>query len=385
MKIVHLALCAPVTDGWNYQENLLSKYHSRMGLETYIITSDWIWGADGKPARTENMDYVNDDGVHIVRLKEKKNQPENRFRRFPGLTDTLERIAPDILFVHGCQFPDAVKVAEYLKKHRSVRAFADNHGDFGNSGRSFLSAKVLHGMLWRYMAHRLLPYTEKFYGVLPARVDFLKDVYGLPEEKCKLLLMGADDDCIARALERKAQSTLRRQYGIGEEDFLIVTGGKINRSRPETLNLMEAVDRLADPRVKLLIFGNVAPEYQEKFDMLSQNPSIVFVGWQDSGKTYDFMAAADLVVFPGLHSVMWEQAVALGAPCIFRKLPGFDHVDVGGNAVFMESVSGEAFEKELRELTVPGSPAYAALLENAKSDRTKRFLYSRIAEESVAR
>ena len=40
------------------------------------------------------------------------------------------------------------------------------------------------------------PYVNKFYGVLPARVDFLINEYKLPKNKVELLVMGADDDCI---------------------------------------------------------------------------------------------------------------------------------------------------------------------------------------------
>ena len=42
MKIVHLCLCGPVTDGWNYQDNILPKYHKLMGHNTTIVTSEFI-------------------------------------------------------------------------------------------------------------------------------------------------------------------------------------------------------------------------------------------------------------------------------------------------------------------------------------------------------
>lgn len=45
---------------------------------------------------------------------------------------------------------------------------------------------------------KIEPYVKKFYGVLPARVDFLIDVYNLPKEKCELLVMGADDDLVKK-------------------------------------------------------------------------------------------------------------------------------------------------------------------------------------------
>ena len=31
MKVVHICLGGPVTDGWNYQDNLLTKYMKKNG------------------------------------------------------------------------------------------------------------------------------------------------------------------------------------------------------------------------------------------------------------------------------------------------------------------------------------------------------------------
>lgn len=78
----------------------------------------------------------------------------------------------------------------------------DNHSDFSNSARNWLSKNVLHKIVWRTMAkNRTI--CKKFYGVLPARVDFLIDVYNLPKEKCELLVMGADDDLVKRTKSQK--------------------------------------------------------------------------------------------------------------------------------------------------------------------------------------
>ena len=41
-KIVHVCLCGPFSDGFSYQENILTKYHARMGLEVHVITSIYI-------------------------------------------------------------------------------------------------------------------------------------------------------------------------------------------------------------------------------------------------------------------------------------------------------------------------------------------------------
>ena len=48
MKVTHICLAGPVTDGWNYQDNLLTKYQEKLGYDVSIITSEWIWTEKGK-------------------------------------------------------------------------------------------------------------------------------------------------------------------------------------------------------------------------------------------------------------------------------------------------------------------------------------------------
>ena len=111
----------------------------------------------------------------------------------------IESEKPDILFIHGVSFCDVKTVVRYIRSHSDVRVYVDNHSDFSNSGTNWLSRNVLHKIIWKHNAQMLLPYTEKFYGVLPARVDWLVDMYGLPKEKCELLVMGVDDELAEKA------------------------------------------------------------------------------------------------------------------------------------------------------------------------------------------
>ena len=94
------------------------------------------------------------------------------------------------------------------------------------------------------------------------------------------------------------------------------------------------------------------------------------------------MGAGDLIVFPGLHSVMWEQAVALGVPCIFRQMVGFDHVDIGGNAIFLTDVSADRLKRTIKNL-VDDKSIYNEMLKAAQSNKRKKFMYSQIAEDAI--
>lgn len=240
----------------------------------------------------------------------------------------------------------------------------------------------MHGILWRAEAHKLLSITEVFYGVLPARVDFLKDVYKLPDNKVALLCIGADDEFVEKYSSIETRKKTRTRYGYSDKDIVIITGGKINSNRPETLELMKAVINCSETNLKLLIFGVVDATYKPIFDELCKNEKINYIGWLSPEETYENIAASDLVAFPGLHSVMWEQAVAQGIPCLFRKIPGFDHVNIGGNAYFCENVSemglSEALSHIFRDKT-----RYEKMKEAAIKSEREQFNYSEIARRCI--
>lgn len=382
MKIVHICLAGAMTDGLAYQENLLSKYQKELGMDVTVITSKWVYDANGRITRTDRADYVNADGVHVLRLDNRKNETyASKCKHFRGLPAALEQEKPDILFLHGVQFMEVPQVVRYVRAH-PVTVYADNHADFANSARTLLSRRVLHGILWKHMACLLCPYTRKFYGVLPARVDFLKTVYGLPADKCELLLMGADDALVEKARSPESIRAVREKFNVAPDDFLVVTGGKINSNRPETLALMRAAANTQNPRIRLLVFGSPDAALQAEFDSLCDGRKVMAAGWVDAATTHDYMAAAQLVVFPGLHSVMWEQAVALGVPCAFKKMPGFAHVDIGGNCIFLEDTSQQALAACIE--TLADDPARCARMRNAAMGKGREaFSYRSIAKKSI--
>lgn len=383
MRVIHVCLSGPVTDGWNYQENLLTKYQSKDGHNVTIITSRWIWGNDGKLTMDDRDEYIDSEGVHIIRLPMKgKEDFSNKFKKFPSLYDILEKSRPEILFIHGLAYMDFIVLAKYLKKNRNVVAYVDNHGDFSNSGTNLFSKYILQKGMWRFRAQKIVPYVKKFYGVLPARVDFLSDVYKIPKEKCELLVMGADDDLVEVANDPLVREHIRNQFGVKSTDFLVMTGGKINKYRPETLDLMEAISTSCIKNLKLLVFGAVSEDLRERFDELCRSPSIIYAGWVNSAETYGFISASDLMVFPGLHSVMWEQAVAQGKPCVFRKITGYDHVNLGENAEFIEDVTPEGLQKVILEIASDKNK-YLRMKQCAQEKGMKFFSYKEIARRSI--
>ena len=382
MIICHLCLNGPYNENWNYQENILPKYHAKQGHTVYQIVTPYMWKGT-EQVISPDKEYINDYGVHIIRMDAHKGIiGGTRFNRYPKVKKELEKISPDILFIHDVQCLDMTVVAEYLRDNPTCIAYADNHSDFSNSARNWLSRNILHKIIWKRMAQTVNPYVKRFYGVLPARVDFLVDVYGLPKEKVELLVMGADDDLVAAAKENKKIKCIRQKYGIDENDFLIMTGGKIDSFKTQTLLLMKAVAAIDDDKVKLIVFGSVAPELNKSVEELSDGKKVQYIGWIQANDSYDYFEASDLVVFPGRHSVFWEQVAGQGIPMVVKDWQGTHHVDLGGNVLFLHEDKME----EIRDIIIrlkDKTDEYSRMKKIANERGMITFSYEDIAKRSI--
>ena len=300
-----------------------------------------------------------------------------RFHLYRGLRKALEQECPDLVFVHDLSSLSYLALLPFHRRHPKVHVVFDNHGDRYNSCRNRLSfwyARYLYRWL---VTRRLARVGERFYGVTPARCDFLREIYGIPEEKIALLPMGADDEAMADACHGGWRERIRMEHGIAPADFLVVTGGQIDWQKNIHL-LAQAVAGSHHKQLKLLIFGSVLAEMRAAFEGL--DPSRVrMVGWVAAEHVYRYFLAADLVMFPGLHSVLWEQALACKVPCAFSWLEGFGHVVVPGTLLIEERTAKSC--RQLLDSLLEEPERYAALRAAACSSEREKFLYSRIAQK----
>lgn len=380
MNIVHICM-TQYSDGWTYQENLLAKYHRKLGHNVYVITSMYCY-KEGELVKDRNNRFIDVNGILVIRLENKNNNFFSKIPIYNNFIETLCSLKPDIIFSHGCQYRDSKKIVDYVKKHLNVKMFVDNHADYSNSATNFISKNILHKIIWRYYAQKMIPYTETFWGVLPARVDFLIDVYKIPKEKCKLLVMGADDDLVIFSAAQENMNTIKKKYSIKKDDFLVVTGGKIDAAKRQTILLIKAILYIQNPKIKLIIFGSISEDIKYEVMQLVDNERIIYAGWISPDESYNFFAASDLVVFPGRHSVFWEQAAGQGKPLICKSWPGTHHIDVGGNVIFLHDDSVDEIFRIIKDIT-DNKNRYSNMKKSAMAKAMKIFSYMEIAKKSI--
>ena len=381
MRIVHICLACFYVDGMGYQENILPKYHAK-DHEVMIVTSDFAFDASGKRIKKEKKAYDNEYGIPVRVLDESRRYgPYSKYKDYARVYETLSEWQPDIVFCHGGQFVALKDVLRYCRKHPQVKLFIDQHGDYYNMPVDTFRRRLGQRMIYGHWMRKAVRYCSRFWGVTPWRCEYLHDVYGIPKEKIGLLPMGGDDEKIP--LDRKAEVSrrIREQHGIVPTDFVIVTGGKIDAAKRIDL-LMKAVRELDGDDIKLLVFGQPNEAMRDEIERLAQDSRIHLAGWIPSDAAYEYFLAADLAVFPGTHSVLWEQACACGVPGVFRDWEGMHHVDVGGNAVFLKEDSVDELKAVLHRLYTHRD-ALQTMTAVAREKAVPTFSYRRIAQRAI--
>lgn len=384
MKIIHICLAGLFMDGWGYQDNMIAKYHVSFGYDVTVITNQWVYDHEGNYVKTDKTEEIDRWGVKIIRIPIRHDKPYTyKLKRYIGLYDSIKKIQPDIIFLHSSQIMDVDDIIRYKKENPEVKIYADNHCDYSNSATNWLSKYILHGIVWKRSAQKLNPYVEKFYGVLPARVDFMTERYKIPKDRVELLVMGMDDDKAEAADHLEVKAQVREKLGYTTDDFVVITGGKIDHAKRQTLLLIEAVQRIKNPKLKLLVFGSVVEDMKEQLvDMCNADERIQYIGWVQADDTYPYFAASDLAIFPGRHSVMWEQVAGQGIPMICKYWDGTTHVDIGGNVQFLYQDCTEEIQRKIEDLMTRGEE-YQKMRQIAQEQGKKVFSYREIAKKAI--
>jgi glycosyltransferase involved in cell wall biosynthesis len=386
MKVLHCCLAAFYIDNYGYQENILPKMHKLQGHSVEIIASTETYIDNKVLGYTSPGKYISDDGIPVERLPYANCLSQfiaRKLRVYRGLSESLERTKPDIIFIHDCQFLSIRRIALYAYKNPHVRIFVDSHTDYINSSRSWVSKYILHRLSYRRCAQTIEPFVSKFYGTLPVRMDFYRDVYGIPQEKLELLVMGADQSVVDIQNRSSIREIKRHELGIGNDDLVFITGGKIDLLK-NIHNVLSAFSSLKRKRVKLVVFGTTNLDMKSVVDSYRSMADIHILGWMSYIEISNLLFAADVAFFPGTHSVLWEQAVGLGIPCVFKKWNGMTHVDLGGNCIFLEQGSDSEIRETMLKL-IDSDGLLESMRGVATSRGLKEFSYFDIAERSIAR
>lgn len=384
MKVLHCCLAAFYIDDFGYQENILPKMHKLQGHEVKILASTENYINKTKKGYVKPASYFTSEGIPITRIPFVSYLPNflvRKLRIYENIYENISNFKPDIIFIHDCQFMGVTEIRKYLIQNPEVKVFADCHTDFINSGKNWISKNILHKVIYKWCVKRIEPYVLKFYGTLPLRAAFYNQIYGVAINKLDVLPFGADYSNINFNDKENIRLETRKKLGIKKEDFVLLSGGKIDKRKNIDL-LINSIEKVRHKSIKLIVFGKPSVEMEEFFRSLVKNDKIIILDWVDSNKIYELIFAADLGVFPGTHSVIWEQALGFGLPCIFKKWEGMEHLDFGGNCLFLKEESVEEITSQLNQV-IEKEHLYEGMLNRCTEEGPQRFSYYNIAEKAI--
>ena len=333
MKIVHIADC--YIDGWGYQENLLPQYQKRAGHDVVVVAdNDHLKYLNNSTlAQTilnRGMEYEN-DGIKVYKIREYLTTSSTSLI-CRGLYKLLEKEIPDIIFHHNLNTSTLLVAARYKRKNPQVKLYVDNHADWINESKNKLWHKVFYDNLIPWTVRRLGDNVNYYLGVSPLRCQYLNKVFQVPEHKIKFLPIGCDTDGAEQVTESREE--LRKHYQIKSDAFVVVSGGKLDRSKG-TLELLEACKSIKGTisNLQLVLFGKIDDEVKQ---IVNGKEWIMMEGWCDRKKTLSLLKMSDVACWPWLHTTLIEDSVATGIPLVVKMSDNVCHFAKEQAGVFLE-------------------------------------------------
>lgn len=353
--ILHYHICSPFMSQGGYLENIMPKYYNTFFDNVVLLATNKELMRDGSINYVEPKISYDTNGVEVIRLDISKFSRFKKTSALDGLFiykeiyQELKRIRPDFMVVGDvgslCNFP----IAKYVKKiNPDCKIVCLSHATVENVDRH---NHKLRRRIWdliitmqnMYMSR----YYRKVYGILPNAVDYLVKRFGIPAEKTDLLPLGYDDELIHFDKKNEIRKQVRSKYGIDEDDYLVVHGGKLSSGK-KTKEFVKSLSNLND-NVSAIIFGDFGTHIYgegitDEYELLVKDEArkddrhrIVFSGALNQEEIYNLYLAADLAVFPGAPSCLRQEAVGAGLPIIMYVNPGDEgiNINIDNNAIYL--------------------------------------------------
>jgi len=177
----------------------------------------------------------------------------------------------------------------------------------------------------------------------------------MPEERTKVVYLGAPLDEFARTRSREEIAAARRSLGVAADAIAV---GTVTRLMPSKGNqyLVDAAPRVlaAEPRAQFFVVGEgeLQQQLEAQAASLGLGDRFRFVGFRRD--VAEVLSALDIVVFPSL----WEgtpltafEALAMGKPIVATDADGLlDVLEDGRDALIVPKRDGEALARGIIEL-----------------------------------
>jgi glycosyltransferase involved in cell wall biosynthesis len=294
----------------------------------------------------------------------------------------LEKEKPDYIFHHGLTSPSLLIVVKYKKNSKNVFLAADNHADYFNSGKLWIWRLIYYRIYWKHKISKSINDIDIFFSMTPNCMIFGEKELNIPSSKHELLYLGSDVDNDHFDLEWREQ--IRKHYGIKDNDVIIITAGKIDKGK-KIDKIIRSLKEINEHNLKFIIVGSIEKDYEKELDnLIGDDKRIIKVGWVNSNELFKYFSAADIAIFPGSQSVLWQEAISCELPTIFRYWSGADYLLLKENGMFLFSDSQKELTQYLKIL-LHNPELREKMKKGAIKERDEILSYEIIAKKSLKR
>lgn len=338
MRVLHVCVSGPFTDGLSYQENELIEQHVALGHDVTVIAAISTYGENQQITDAKVGQSKLRCGATLIRLSYAwglKGWLPSKIRAYSGLRECLEEIRPDRILFHGLTAWSLLTVSKFVKCNPQVSMFADSHEDWYNSARTVLSKWLLHYCFYRPILRRCLPYIKKVLCCSLETIDFVKSLYGVPQSQIEFYPLGGIlwDDVDYSTTRTKT----RESQGWLSQHRVFLQSGKLDRAK-RLGDTLRAFANLDDANLRLVITGRIMPDVQDEvLPLIMADNRVQVLGWVDSKKLRNLLCAADVYVQPGSQSATMQMALCCRRPVIIADVMSHK-IFIKGNGTL---VSGE--------------------------------------------
>ncbi len=321
MKVLHACLSNFYIDGFAYQENELVRTHVEAGHDVVVVASTETFDEQRRLTWVEPAEYVGTDGARVIRIPYRRWLPHRvarKVRSYPHVAAILEREAPDVVFFHSVAAWELRTFATYQRAHPESVLNVDSHEDSINSARTPAS-RLFHRRFYGPIVRSALDVISPVLCVTIQTMDFVHETYGVPRADLEFFPIGGralDDDEYARR-----RDTTRAQYGVDEDDVLLLQAGKMTAAK-RLGDTLEALADVASPHLRLLLAGSIGDDVADQVSgMIAADERVSFVGWKQPDELVDLLCAADVYVQPGTQSATMQMSLCVRCAVIIEDSP----------------------------------------------------------------
>lgn len=338
MKVLHIGLVSHFTVGMMYQDNILPVMNINDGHDVVFVT-DTCRFDDGILIDGPEEKIRLNNGLLVIRLK--YEHIINRFvtkhiQKATKLKSILEDFQPDAIMYHNAVGYELMDVANYIKKHRHATFYVDSHSDFNNSAKTML-AKVSYKLIHGHFVKKALPYIDKFLALSTESVDFLKDIYHIPDEMCEIYPLGG----LIKSEEeqKKCRDKLLHDLNLRDNTLILSHSGKLDHLK-KTADILRAFKRVDSNDTVLLVFGMIQDEEKDELvPLIKADQRVHFLGWKSGEDITDILSGSDLYLQPGSMSATSQVAACCGCAELVAPTPSYKNL-YGNSVDYAEDENG---------------------------------------------